>query len=189
MGGGGCLISPFIDDNAEMLKLYQPPNDLSDSRRVESFSFDCAPADQKFFKTEIRIRLYSVARPTQRTPFELSPFAEAAARLVQALRLQPDSVDTLNDLAWLLSTCPEAKVRDAAKSLQLASHAAELSGRKNPGVLETLAAAYAEGGQFAQAIKIVEEATKLCDPASQQDLLETLRNCRQLLESGKPVRQ
>jgi tetratricopeptide (TPR) repeat protein len=189
MGTSGCLISPFIDDNTELLKLYQPSNDLSDLQRVESFGFGCDPADQKFFKNEIRIRLFSVARPTQRTSLEQSPFAVAAARLGQTLQLQPDSVDALNDLAWLCATCPEAKLRDAAKSLQLAKHAADLTGRKDPGVLETLAAAYAEGGQFAEAIKTVEEAARLCDPASQQELLETLRNCRQLFESGKPVRQ
>jgi tetratricopeptide (TPR) repeat protein len=189
MGTSGCLISPFIDDNTELLKLYQPSNDLSDLQRVESFGFGCDPADQKFFKDEIRIRLYSVARPTKRTSLGQNPFAAAAARLEQALQLQPDSVDALNDLAWLLATCPEAKLRDAAKSLQLAKHAAELTGKKDPGVLETLAAAYAAGGQFAEAIKTVEEATKLCDPARQQELLETLQNCRQLFESGKPLRQ
>ena len=98
-------------------------------------------------------------------------------------------MDALNDLAWLLATCPEAKVRDSAKALKLANHAAQLTGRIDPGVLETLAAAYAVGGQFTEAIKTVEEAARLCDPATQQSLLDTLQNCRQLFESGKPVRQ
>jgi tetratricopeptide (TPR) repeat protein len=189
MGDSGCLISPFINDNTELLKLYQPSNDLSDSQRVESFGFGCVPADQKFFKNEIRIRLYSVARPATRSTLVLSPLAEAAARLEQALQLHPDSVDALNDLAWLLATCPDTKLRDSAKALKLANHAAQLTDRKDPGVLETLAAAYAEGGQFTEAIKTVEEAARLCDPATQQSLLETLQNCRQLFESGKPVRQ
>jgi tetratricopeptide (TPR) repeat protein len=189
MGTSGCLISPFIDDNSELLKLYQPAHDLSDGQRVESFGLSCDPSDHRFFKDEIRIRLYSVARPTKRASLEQSPFAEAAARLEQALQLQPDSVDALNELAWLCATCPEPKLRDAAKALRLAKHAADLTGRKDPGVLETLAAAYAEGGQFAEAIRTVDEATKLCNPANQQELLETLRNCQKLFGFRKPVRQ
>jgi tetratricopeptide (TPR) repeat protein len=189
MGTSGCLISPFIDDNTELLKLYQPAHDLSDCQRVESFGLGCDPADHRFFKDEIRIRLYSVALPTKRASLGQSPFAAAAARLEQVLQLQPDSVDALNELAWLCATCPEPKLRDAAKALRLAKHAANLTGRKDPGVLETLAAAYAEAGQFAEAIKTVEAATRLCDPASQQELLGTLRNCQQLFESRKPVRQ
>jgi tetratricopeptide (TPR) repeat protein len=189
MGTSGCLISPFIDDNSELLKLYQPAHELSDGQRVESFGLSCDPADHRFFKDEIRIRLYSVARPTKRSAVEQSRFAQAATRLEEALQLQPESVDALNDLAWLCATCPEPNLRDAAKALRLAKHAADLTGWKDPGVLETLAAAYAEGGHFAEAIKTVDEATKLCNPASQQELLETLRNCQQLFESRKPVRQ
>ena len=115
--------------------------------------------------------------------------AEARAHLREAIRLQPGYVSALNDLAWLLATCPDGNLRDAHEALRLAKHAADLTDRKDAGILETLAAAYAEDGQFAKASKTVEEAIQLCDAVSQQELLATLENCRQRFRAGQPLRQ
>jgi tetratricopeptide (TPR) repeat protein len=115
--------------------------------------------------------------------------AEARAHLYEAIRLQPGYVSALNDLAWLLATCPDGNLRDAHEALRLAKHAADLTDRKDAGILETLAAAYAEDGQFAKASQTVEEAIQLCDAASQQELLATLENCRQHFRAGQPLRQ
>ena len=68
----------------------------------------------------------------------------------------PDSY-TQNSLAWVLSTYPDASIRDGAAAIQLATkQALELSGRNNPTVLRTLAAAYAESSRFSEAIEIAE---------------------------------
>jgi len=115
--------------------------------------------------------------------------SEARSQLYEAIRLKPDYVDAINDLAWMLATAPEEKVRDAREALRLAKQAASLTGDKDAGVLETLAAAYAEGGDFAEAVSTMEQAIKLCDPASQQQLLDTLQNCLALFRAGKPARQ
>ena len=115
--------------------------------------------------------------------------SEARSQLYETLRLKPDYVDALNDLAWMLATAPDAKVRDAHEALRLAQHAAELTRQKDAGILETLAAAYAEGGNFAEAIGTAEAALKLCDGPSQKGTLEALRNCLQLFRASKPVRQ
>jgi tetratricopeptide (TPR) repeat protein len=115
--------------------------------------------------------------------------SEARSQLYEAIRLKPDYLDAINDLAWMLSTAPDEKVRDAHEALRLAKQAVQLTGEKDAGILETLAAAYAEGGDFAQAISTVEQALKLCDAASQKQLLETLQGCLQLFRAGKPARQ
>ena len=115
--------------------------------------------------------------------------ANARSHLAEAVRLKPDYVDALNDLAWILATSADAKLRDAKEALRLARHAAELTGQKDAGILETLAAAYAEAGQFPEAIKTAETAVVLCDPASQKELLTTLQNCLQLFRSGQPLHQ
>lgn len=115
--------------------------------------------------------------------------AEARAHLYEAIRLQPGYVSALNDLAWLLATCRDGNLRDAHEALRLAKRATELTDRKDAGVLETLAAAYAEKGQFDAAIRTVEEAIPLCDAASQKELLATLQHCRQHYRAGQPLRQ
>ena len=115
--------------------------------------------------------------------------SEARSHLYEAIRLKPDYLDAINDLAWLLATTPDAKVRDAHEALRLARQAAHLTGERDAGILETLAAAYAEGGDYAEAISTAEQAIQLCDPAGQKQLLETLQTFVQLFQQGKPVRQ
>ena len=113
--------------------------------------------------------------------------ADARAHLADAIRLKPDYVDALNDLAWMLATASDARLREGKEALRLAKHAAELTGHKDAGILETLAAAYAETGQFPEAIKTAEQAIGLCDPASQKELLTTLQNCLKLFRAGQPL--
>ena len=115
--------------------------------------------------------------------------AEARSQLYDAIRLRPDYVDALSDLAWMLATASDARVRDAAEALRLAKHAADLTGQRDAGILETLAAAYAEGGQFDDAVRTVEQAIELCDPATEKDLLKTLQEGLQLFRSGRPMHQ
>jgi hypothetical protein len=57
------------------------------------------------------------------------------------------------DLAALLATCPDASVRNGNQAVDFARHACELTEWKLPYCLVTLAAAYAESGDFPQAVK------------------------------------
>ena len=54
--------------------------------------------------------------------------------------------------AWLWATCPAAKYRDGKRAVASATRACELRGWKDPYGLDTLAAAYAEAGDFAKAV-------------------------------------
>ena len=82
-----------------------------------------------------------------------------------ALKLKPDAPDILNNLAWMLATCPDDQVRNGAQAIQYAERACELTQNKQPVTLGTLAAAYAEAGRFDEA---VATAQKACDLATQQ---------------------
>jgi tetratricopeptide (TPR) repeat protein len=69
----------------------------------------------------------------------------AIADYNEALKIDPENADANNAYAWLLATCPEQRIRDAKKALQLATKACELTQWKDAYYFDTLAAAYAKG--------------------------------------------
>lgn len=90
-------------------------------------------------------------------------YAQAIADEREAIRLYPNGDEVRNQLAWLLATCPEASVRDGKQAVELAQRACQLEGWKRGSVLDTLAAAYAETGDFDQAIAWQQKAVDLHD--------------------------
>lgn len=64
----------------------------------------------------------------------------------------------LNNAAWLKATCPDAAFRDGKEAVKLAKLACEKTGNRDGGHLDTLAAAHAEAGDFAAAVKAQELA-------------------------------
>ena len=79
--------------------------------------------------------------------------AEAIADYEKALKLQPKEEGILNNLAWTLATSPDAKLRNGRRAIELATAACEVTGYKLAYILSTLAAAYAETGDFQTAVK------------------------------------
>ncbi len=88
----------------------------------------------------------------------------AAGQLREALRLRPDWPPALAALAALEATAPDG--RDPAEAVRLASRAADLSGRRDPYMLDMLARAYAAAGRFAEARRTAEAAEALASGAT-----------------------
>jgi len=90
-------------------------------------------------------------------------YQEAKTLLLVCRTNFPKSLTVCNTLAWLLATCPEDSVRDGKIAVETAKQACELAYWKDAGVIDTLAAAYAEAGEFDSAVAKQQEATKLAE--------------------------
>ena len=97
--------------------------------------------------------------------------AAAIADYEKATKLQPEDEGILNNLAWVLATSPDAKLRDGHRAIELATAACKLTEYKRAYILSTLAAAYAETGDFATAVKWSTKAVEL----GEKDQIEELK--------------
>jgi tetratricopeptide (TPR) repeat protein len=115
--------------------------------------------------------------------------AEAIQHYEKALKLSPQSVPALTNLAWLLATCSNALLRNGSKAVEIARQADQLSGGTNTLVLRTLAAAYAESGQFESAIESARAAVQLARMHGDQSLVTALDQEIALYQLGIPCRE
>lgn len=185
------------DIAAELRKLRQPDDGKKDPPRVDvdDFkdwrsrtalggalrTFEEAASDSKQAAPVDADKLRQVAR----TAIGGRKFEQAAALLTRALRLADDTSRpaVAHDLAWLLATCPDEKLRDGTRAVELAEEARSARGQADAGLCDTLAAAYAEQGDFAAAIRWQTKAIELL---KNQPTLGGLRKRLALYQAGKP---
>ena len=103
-------------------------------------------------------------------------YPRALALYDQLARTYPDLVEAHSRSAWLRATCPDAQHRDGQLAVASATRACELTNWKDPGEWEVLAAAFAEAGDFASAVKwqqkVMAQAVRAANPKSRQERLE-----------------
>jgi tetratricopeptide (TPR) repeat protein len=112
---------------------------------------------------------------------------EALVDFKQAIQLNSKNDSAHNGMAWALSTAPQPEIRDGKKAVEHATKACELTDWKNPFHLSTLAAAYAEAGDFQRAIEWHKKA--IASPDFPPDKMERARERLRLYEQGKPYRE
>jgi tetratricopeptide (TPR) repeat protein len=115
--------------------------------------------------------------------------SEVIAHFQKAIEIKPDYAEALNNLAWALATAPDASLRDGVKAVALARRANQLAGGNDPDMLDTLAAAYAEAGRFAEAKESAAKAVELARSAGREADLTQLANELQLYSAGLPYHQ
>jgi Tfp pilus assembly protein PilF len=116
-------------------------------------------------------------------------YAEAIRFYQAALKAQPDQEGALNNLAWLLATCPDAAFRNGPEAVRLATRACELTSYAKPLLIGTLAAAQAEAGNFPAAIATAERASALASSLHLEDVAAKNRELIQLYRQGQPYHE
>ncbi len=113
---------------------------------------------------------------------------EAIRHFRRALEIAPDDAQALDETAWVMATNREASVRNGAKAVELAERAVQVSGGQQPRILATLAASYAEAGQFPKAVETAHQALSLASQQNQQQLAGGLNAMIARYEAGSPFR-
>lgn len=101
----------------------------------------------------------------------LNDYDGAISDYLKAIELSPKIAYPYNSLAWLYATCKNKKYRNGIKSLELVKKAISLD-KSDPHFIDTLAACFAEIGNFKSAIIKQQEAIfMLKSTGEQEDLL------------------
>ena len=111
-------------------------------------------------------------------------YKKALADFEKALETGGSVPEVLNGLAWFLAVCPEEDFRDGKKAVEYAEKAIKISGEKDWNLVDTLAAAQAESGEFEKAVARQKKAVELAPEDEKSDYQARLK----LYESKKPYR-
>jgi tetratricopeptide (TPR) repeat protein len=113
---------------------------------------------------------------------------DALAHWRKAHAIDPTRISSTLGIAWLLATAPEASLRNGNEALSLAEAANNLATSNDPTVLDTLAAAYAENGQFAQAVALETRALELATESKNTAMAKDIRSRLTLYKAKRPFR-
>ena len=113
---------------------------------------------------------------------------KAVAAFRQGLRLDPNDVQTLTYLARVLASDSDGRVRNGAEAVTLAVRANELTGGDQPFVLDVLAMAYAEAGQFDQARETTRKAIEIASQTGDSVRTPEMEQRLMLYQSNQPYR-
>lgn len=146
------------------------------------------------------VKMYEKAvadKPTYAPPIlDLSQFYLGQGDSPDAVRILrigatnvPDNVRILERLARVLAVSRYDDVRDSAAALTLAERASKLSGGQEPVIEATLAAAYAESGDFARAIEFARKALRLAEDAKKDDIASIIHAQLEGYLNNQPFRE
>lgn len=114
---------------------------------------------------------------------EIEKYENAITDFSKAIELNPKDDISYNRLAWILATTSNSLYRDGSRAVALAQKAVQI--KKCPEYLDTLAAAYAESGDFANAVKTEQEAYELRPDDVFQALIQAYKQRQTYVEYAK----
>lgn len=116
--------------------------------------------------------------------FKTSQYDKAMHDHIEAIRLNPTNDVALNGLAWFRATCPVASFRNGKEAVEDATKACELATWTRWNWIDTLAAAFAETGDFDKAVSYEKQAMSM-DGVSDNDR-KNMQRCLLLYERQQP---
>ena len=123
------------------------------------------------------------------TLVELGEIRQAFTAYGESLKLQPMHRTAMIGMAWLLATSDDPQLRNGPKAVKLATTACTgMGGKLNPRYLDILAAAYAETGQFKNAIQVAERIHQMALKAGKSEFAATIAARLDGYKAGKPFR-
>ncbi len=94
-----------------------------------------------------------------------------------------------NNIAWVMATSADSKIRDATKAVDLAEKICRATQFKEPTALDTLAVAYAAAGRFEDARQTARKAIAQADSLGNPRIVETIRSHLECFEADRPFEQ
>lgn len=182
------LLDDAIRDYSHALELDQSNVHLLTNRGLALLANGRTDAAIKDFSDAIRLdtkdsQLYflrGIARKMKRS------FGEAIKDFGESIRLDEQNAQAINWLARVYAACPDNKLRDGKKAIELATKACELTDWKNGSYIDTLAAACAETRNWDQA---VQQQEKAIEAAETEDARLEATNRRDQYKQRKPFRE
>lgn len=113
-------------------------------------------------------------------------FAKAIADYTAAMQIDPKNASAYHSLAWDFATSPQTDIRNGKLAIEYANRACELSGWNDDSTLDTLAAAYAEAGDFKNAVKW--ESASLESPKKNPNEVAERKKRLNLYDAHQPYR-
>jgi tetratricopeptide (TPR) repeat protein len=121
-----------------------------------------------------------------RTCIDAHRYEDARRALDGAIHIDPNDTSSLNDLAWLLATSPEARVRNPHRAIALAQKCCGLNRWTNAYSIDTLAAAYAAKGDFGQAVRYQQLAMQALNKSERAEQLTAMEDRLKLYSNHQP---
>jgi Flp pilus assembly protein TadD len=185
-----CCLKPEDVEARLTLAFCLKPNEAKAAEYPGTFSRYLARLDEAFyiFEKTLPSRPAAAAYDHLGSAFASNRmFVEAVQEYREAVRTHPNDASALDTMAWSLATCPKPELRNGREAVQLATRAVELTGEKQPAFIGTLAAAYAEDGQFSKAIEMAKKARELALSVGQPEVAARNELLLKLYSAGKTV--
>ncbi|MEA3230683.1 MAG: tetratricopeptide repeat protein [Thermodesulfobacteriota bacterium] len=119
--------------------------------------------------------------------FRKGDYQRAQKDLDLILKKNPDNANAINQKAWMLAVCPDPRYRDGKKALELSKRAINI--KTTPNYLDTLAAVYAENGQYQEAARVQRKVIALLTQEERLDRLDIYLERLKKYEAGEPWRE
>jgi len=110
---------------------------------------------------------------------DMGQYGKALADYARAIEVNPEFAHAYRNGSWLLATCPDAQFRDPENALLGARQALEFGYGQRHVILDTLAAALANAGQYNEAIRTLQEALAIAPDESKPAYAQRLKLYRQ----------